>query len=533
MNKSDLDILVNIIGAVESGGQVYGNRKYDAYTEPAVNTANEVTITIGWAQNYGYSAMGLMKMIYQYDVEYFRSVDDTGIEAMLDKDWVALKWKPSEAQKQTIIKLISSEVGKRAQDELFARQMAEMVADCEDDYTSDIAAQMMYCEIRHLGGKYASDRIFMRLNGDYSLDAILASLKLDQTDTRYQYPVGSELFWSRHEKCVEFIKKYVLKENDMTAKDITLCGHGSGTPALHNMYDYCASRYNAIAPNGKHKGVIVVRRLKSLNTDALRRAFVDTYATILGRNVYSQDLRDYVYTPYKGKYYSDCSSSICATFAKIGLYCPLYNTAGIYNSSLFETVPVNIVNGQITNPEVLRLGDCLEFVGNDPARPLQIGHVEAVYAIAGEIVKPAEPAPTPVKTNNVSAFQKFLNSNYGSIIKTCTGDNQLAVDGSYGPKTRAAALGVWKYMANKYYGSNLTIGNSNFYESCYAVAKKMTLGELGKHATLAYILQGVLSGKGYYDGAFDGSIGSQSKAAIKAMTGSIAVNADMWSKLFN
>lgn len=76
----------------------------------------------------------------------------------------------------------------------------------------------------------------------------------------------------------------------VTEKDITLCGHGSGTPSTKNMYTYLESRYKSIAPNGKHKGVIAVRRLKKI-TDSGRKKFHDTYKTILGRNSYNQSLR--------------------------------------------------------------------------------------------------------------------------------------------------------------------------------------------------------------------------------------------------
>ena len=38
MTDKELDILVNIIGGVESGGQVYGKRRYDAYAEPYKNS---------------------------------------------------------------------------------------------------------------------------------------------------------------------------------------------------------------------------------------------------------------------------------------------------------------------------------------------------------------------------------------------------------------------------------------------------------------------------------------------------------------
>ena len=169
----------------------------------------------------------------------------------------------------------------------------------------------------------------------------------------------------------------------MSPKEITLCGHGSGHPSLKNMYEYCRSRYSQYASNGKRKGVVCVKRFIALN-DAGRKKFHDTYKTILGRNYYSQDYREYCYTPRSnGEYYSDCSSSICLTYSRIGYECPDYNTAGIYYSGLFLTVPVTIKDGQITDPELLKVGDCLLFVGNDPSRPLQIGHVEAVYEING------------------------------------------------------------------------------------------------------------------------------------------------------
>lgn len=171
----------------------------------------------------------------------------------------------------------------------------------------------------------------------------------------------------------------LFTEAIMTEKDITLCGHGSGNPSYKNMNTYLESRYNSIASNGKHKGVVAVRRLKGM-TDEHRKTFRTQYASIIGRNIYSQDLREYCYKAYKGKFYSDCSSSGIKTYEKCGFSFPwTLNTAGIYENDLFETVNVTIKNGHITNPEVLKVGDALLFVGNDASRPLQIGHVEYIY----------------------------------------------------------------------------------------------------------------------------------------------------------
>ncbi len=179
----------------------------------------------------------------------------------------------------------------------------------------------------------------------------------------------------------------------MTEKEITICGHGSGRPSLKIMSEYLSKRYSQKASNGVRRGLVAVKRLKAL-TPGGQVQFRDTYKTILGRNIYSQSKRQYVYTKAAdGNYYSDCSSSGCATFKKIGYSVPLLNTAGIYQSALFESAPAKIKNGHVTNPDVLQVGDCLLFAGNDPSRPLQIGHVEYIYLIptSKRYFKPHEP----------------------------------------------------------------------------------------------------------------------------------------------
>ena len=166
----------------------------------------------------------------------------------------------------------------------------------------------------------------------------------------------------------------------ITEKTIKICGHGSGTPRVTDLYSYAENRYQQLAPNGVHKGIVAVKRLKGM-TAFKRRKFRDLYTTILGRNKYSQTLRGCVYFKYAdGHYYSDCSSSGMATFKKLGFkFDWLYNTASIYTEKEFKDVPVIIENGHILNPEILKVGDCILFVGNDPSRPKQIGHVEYVY----------------------------------------------------------------------------------------------------------------------------------------------------------
>ena len=205
----DYTILINILGAVESGGQIYGNRDYTAYEDPYENTENEHTITIGWAQYYGYEAKKLIQKIYTKNKTLFKLLDSKNlIVKMLKKDWVAIEWCPSEEERKIIIALITSPTGKECQDEIFKEYMKTYVEKCQKEYTSNAWAIVMYCEIRHLGGENAAKRIFDACNGKYTLDNIMNVLKRDQKDSSSNYQVGDEIFWSRHEKCCEFLQTY-------------------------------------------------------------------------------------------------------------------------------------------------------------------------------------------------------------------------------------------------------------------------------------------------------------------------------------
>ena len=120
-----------------------------------------------------------------------------------------------------------------------------------------------------------------------------------------------------------------------------------------------------------------------------RAAVAAKYKTILGRNYYSQPKRDYCFRPYRdGKYYSDCSSSISYCYKEAGFGFGILNTVGMYQSKKLTAVPVTIKNGQIQNPELLRVGDMLLFAGSDSGRAYAgyVGHVEMVYMISGSSV---------------------------------------------------------------------------------------------------------------------------------------------------
>ena len=90
-----------------------------------------------------------------------------------------------------------------------------------------------------------------------------------------------------------------------------------------------------------------------------RQAVIAKYDMLIGRNYYSQNLRDYCFKKYKdGNYYSDCSSSICYAYAEAGQSFGILNTAGIYQSSKLTTVDIVIAAG-IPDVSQLRPSDML------------------------------------------------------------------------------------------------------------------------------------------------------------------------------
>ena len=151
MDKKQLEILTNIIGGVESGGQEYGQRRYEAYAGKRANSANEKTCTLGWAQNYGNEARKLCQMILKEDPGAFRGADTAGIESRLSQDWEAISWNPSATEKAALIAIITTPSGKKCQDELFEQLMETYIKQAVAYGVNTVPAQMMWCEIEHLG----------------------------------------------------------------------------------------------------------------------------------------------------------------------------------------------------------------------------------------------------------------------------------------------------------------------------------------------------------------------------------------------
>lgn len=156
-----------------------------------------------------------------------------------------------------------------------------------------------------------------------------------------------------------------------------------------------------------------------------RLAVRNKYRTIIGRNHYSQERRNYCFTPYTdGLYYSDCSSSISWTYKEAGYGFGILNTVGMWESTKMSDVPVIIKAGQITNPDVLRIGDMLLYAGKDNGRAKwgYVGHVEMVGEINGSTVMLYGHGSGLAKSHEMTAYNRYR---YGEKSSTPVGNTGL------------------------------------------------------------------------------------------------------------
>lgn len=202
------EIIRKIIYAVETGGQVYGNVRYDDFTEAYTNSSIEYAITIGGGQWYATEAQRLLKLIRSTDKNKFLQLDVAGISSDLDtKDWSTYNIKKTSTKAKCIQKIINSDIGRKCQDRLIDEQMQVYIDEAFDMGVRDIDALMMCANFRHQGGLGAVKRILDKTSKPYTLDKLYASC---QTDTGNQVGV----YKTRQSKVYGWLKQYLNTDTE-------------------------------------------------------------------------------------------------------------------------------------------------------------------------------------------------------------------------------------------------------------------------------------------------------------------------------
>lgn len=211
-------VCAKMITGAESGGQVYGQGKWDYVKPPKIG--KEVTLTLGAYQFYGDEGQKLIQMIFNENPSL---IPPSMKNYVFLRNWVADKWNPNTTTRNLIGQAISTPVGIQKQIELFCDiQMPEYIKHTEEFGITDEYAQMMWVEIEHLGGTKAAKRIFKKIleldnkptTSPEWLSCVMVVLHFDQYNTSSDNEVGDKLYWSRHEFCQECIIDYALPSSD-------------------------------------------------------------------------------------------------------------------------------------------------------------------------------------------------------------------------------------------------------------------------------------------------------------------------------
>lgn len=208
--QSQMNILIKIIAAVETGGQIYGQARYDDYTPAYANCSNETSCTIGAFQEYGSLAKGLLQEILNTYPSTFRKYDNAGIESDLKRtSWTSYSPARGSTKAKAIQAIISSSDGIKVQNSRIQKQMESHIAFAQKQGVSDVDALFMCANFIHQGGQSACTRILKKTKKPYTLNHLYAACK---TDTGNQ--VGA--YKTRQQKVYGWLKEKISKKNTST-----------------------------------------------------------------------------------------------------------------------------------------------------------------------------------------------------------------------------------------------------------------------------------------------------------------------------
>lgn len=206
MTNEQKVVLRKIIYAVETGGQVYGQQDYSDFTEACTNSSEEHAITIGAGAWYATEAKTLLERIYDANPEQWEKIDKVRLlEQVQTANWDCFNISRVSQLADTIIALISSDLGVKCQDSLMDEQLAAYADEALKQGVTDTRAQAMCVNFRHQGGQGAVTRILAKTKKPYTLDNLYAAC---QTDTGNQ--VGA--YKSRQRFVYNALKKYFPEE---------------------------------------------------------------------------------------------------------------------------------------------------------------------------------------------------------------------------------------------------------------------------------------------------------------------------------
>ncbi len=202
-------VWLNVLGAVESGGMVYGERDYGCFAGPYNASPNEHACTGGAYQEYGDNLRQLLIKIQKAYPKVFKRLDTANIAQDMKHSWDSYAVTPGSDKGKAIIRIISSPQGKKMQDKRAIELLDDYLEEIQELGITNVRCGLFMAQCAHLGGFAAVKRVVERASNKNNMASLKRSLYLDQKDYSNSYQIGDAIYKNRHEYIFKWLRKYI------------------------------------------------------------------------------------------------------------------------------------------------------------------------------------------------------------------------------------------------------------------------------------------------------------------------------------
>lgn len=245
ITEKQMEVLINCIGAVETGGMIYGKRRYDDYTNSYTNSSAEDSITIGAFQEFRGNARDLLRDIQTEYPTIFKKYDNAGIADDIKKaSWSGYNPSTTSSKAAAIVKIISCDEGKKVQDERIVKLINQYIDYAESLGVINTDALFLCANFIHQGGNSACKRILGKTTKPYTLEKLYQATL---TDTGNQ--VGA--YKTRQKFMYDNIKKH-LNELGATNQDVKTQNNGGNDMSVKDIIEKATVQMETWAKDDSH-----------------------------------------------------------------------------------------------------------------------------------------------------------------------------------------------------------------------------------------------------------------------------------------
>lgn len=239
--ETQMDVMFNIVGALETGGQVYGQRDYSNFINAEAGA--EVTATLGWSSFYGVHGKEYLQRFKAENPDLFSKLDTAGVNSVLDISWEASHWQANPAQKAAIVEMISTPEGRKLQDTMTAERLSVHWKYAVENYTDNMRAVAWYTNIAELAGPGVAQSVFADAHGDYSLENLY---NVTMSYNGGAASIGASMYHRRHALYKQWIEEHFGADEKVDLANIKVTGAGSINKSKTNSRNSAGDRNGQI-----------------------------------------------------------------------------------------------------------------------------------------------------------------------------------------------------------------------------------------------------------------------------------------------